>query len=405
MQQFLSFHLGEAECAVDLSLVHEVIRCTGITRCAGLEDTFAGAIHRHGEFLPVVDLHQQGVGSTRPADSNTRILVLDAAGYEVGVLVDHLGEIMHLASPAMRSLPHWMSAAKAPYFTGLCTVEGRRLLILTPSQLLPEHMGSSDASSWSIPVPPEEAAPEERQDTVAQPKRTWRHKTPHQPQDIPDQEVQLQSTLDARSLKELEEMARAMSEGDFHRQVSSKVQGELENLSAYIVKTMSNLQLLDPSVRISAERDIPAASQQLSDVVKATEEATNTIISLTETLLDHQAALGEAIEKLKRQKYRSRDYQEIVRQIEHLHWEDEKTLIEIITNLSFQDLTGQRINKIVTMVTTVQDKLYDLIQAFGIRAQAPVEDPVQEPPSKPPGEEAGKLAQDSVDSLLNQLFN
>jgi chemotaxis protein CheZ len=168
---------------------------------------------------------------------------------------------------------------------------------------------------------------------------------------------------------------------------------------------MSNLQLLDPSVRISAERDIPAASQQLSDVVKATEEAANTIISLTEILLDHQAALGEAIEKLKRQKYRSRDHQEIVTQIEHLHWEDEKTLIEIITNLSFQDLTGQRINKIVTMVTTVQDKLRDLIQAFGIRVQASVEDPVQGPPSEPPGDEAGKLAQDSVDSLLSQLFN
>ena len=139
MQQFLSFHLGEAECAVDLSLVHEVIRCTGITRCAGLEDTFAGAIHRHGEFLPVVYLHQQGARSTRPADSNTRILVLDAAGYEVGVLIDHLGEIIYLASPTIQPLPHWMSAAKAPYFKGLSAIDGRWLLILAPSRLLPEH--------------------------------------------------------------------------------------------------------------------------------------------------------------------------------------------------------------------------------------------------------------------------
>jgi len=218
-------------------------------------------------------------------------------------------------------------------------------------------------------------------------------------------EAELQSTLDAQSLKELEEMARAMSEGDFHRQISSKVHGELESLAAYIGKTMSNLQLLDPSVRLSAERDIPAASQQLSDVVKSTEEATNTIISLTDTLMDHQATLGESIEKLKLPKPRSREYQDLIDQIEQLHMEDEQTLMEIVTSLSFQDLTGQRINKIVSMVATVQDKLRDLIQAFGIKAEEAVKDPVPESSPEPSADEAVKLAQDSVDSLLNQLFN
>jgi chemotaxis protein CheZ len=217
--------------------------------------------------------------------------------------------------------------------------------------------------------------------------------------------VELQSTLDAQSLKELEEMAKAMSEGDFHRQVSSKVHGELENLATYIGKTMANLQVLDPSVRLSAERDIPTASQQLSDVVKSTEEAMNTIISLTDTLMDHQATLGESIEKLKLQKSRSREYQDLIDQIEQLHMEDEKTLMEIITSLSFQDLIGQRINRIVTMVATVQDKLRDLIQAFGIKVHEAHKDPVPEPSPEPAAEEAGKLAQDSVDSLLNQLFN
>jgi chemotaxis protein CheZ len=211
--------------------------------------------------------------------------------------------------------------------------------------------------------------------------------------------------LDAQSLKELEEMAKAMSEGDFHRQVSSKVHSELENLATYIGKTMANLQLLAPSVRLSAERDIPTASQQLSDVVKSAEEATNTIISLTDTLMDHQATLGESIEKLKLQKSRSREYQDLIDQIEQLHMKDEKTLMEIITSLSFQDLTGQRINRIVTMVATVQDKLRDLIQAFGIKVHEAHKDPVPEPSPEPAAEEAGKLAQDSVDSLLNQLFN
>jgi chemotaxis protein CheZ len=401
-QQLLSFHAGEVEWAVDLSLVLEVIRFTGMARLAGLAGALAGAIHRHGGLLPIVDLQRHSARPPRQLDNHSRILVLDASGHEVGVLVDHLGEIVQLAASAIHPLPRWLSASQAPYFQGLAMVEGRWLLILAPAQLLPDDVGSSDASPWAAPLPSEVAEAQEARDTAIHPKRACRAKAPRRPQQAAAQEVQLQSTLDAQSLRELEEMAKAMSEGDFHRQISSKVQGELENLAAYIAKTMSNLQLLEPSVRLSAEREIPTASQQLSDVLKSTEEATNTIMSLTDILLDHQAVLGEAIEKLRQHKHRSRAYQEIIDRIEHLHREDEKTLMEIITNLSFQDLTGQRINKIVTMVATVQNKLCELIQAFGIKVRAEVPEAVDE---RPTGEEAGKLAQDSVDSLLNQLFN
>jgi chemotaxis signal transduction protein/chemotaxis regulatin CheY-phosphate phosphatase CheZ len=405
MQQFLSFHVGETECAVDCSLVLEVIRFTELTRFAGLAGTFVGAIYRHGGFLPIVDLRHPCICPTPPPNNHSRIIILNVSGSEVGVLVDHLGEIVQLSTSAIHPLPTWISASKTPYFKGISPVEGRWLLILAPAQLLPDSARSAEASAWSSALSPVEGETPNSTETAAHQKRIWRHKVPRQPQDSADQEVQLQSNLDAHSIKELEEMAKAMSEGDFHRQVSSKIQGELENLAAYIAKTMSNLRLLDPSVRISAEHDIPAASQQLSDVVKSTEEATNTIISLTEMLLDHQTVLGEAIEKLKGQKYRNRDHQELLHQIERLHWEDEKTLMEIITNLSFQDLTGQRINKIVTMVATVQAKLCDLIQAFGIKVQAAVGEAAQATALDPVGKDTGKLAQHSVDSLLNQLFN
>lgn len=404
-RRFLSFHAGEVECAVDLSLVFEVIRFTGMARFAGLEGAFAGALHRPGGWLPIVDLRRHSALPPRPLDNHGRILVLDASGHEVGVLADHVGEIVQLAASAIHPLPRWMSASKAPYFQGLARVEGRWLLILAPALLLPDDVGSSGASPWSAPIPPEVAEAQEARDTAIPPKRSWRLKAPRQPQQTAEQDVQLQSTLDARSLRELEEMAKAMSEGDFHRQVSSKIQGELENLAAYIAKTMSNLQLLEPSVRLSAEREIPTASQQLSDVIKSTEEATNTIMSLTDILLDHQTALGEALAKLRNHKHRSRDYQEIIDRIEQLHREDEKTLMEIITNLSFQDLTGQRINKIVAMVATVQNKLCDLIQAFGIKVRAEIAEPIPGTPGGSAGEEAGNLAQDSVDSLLNQFFN
>jgi chemotaxis signal transduction protein/chemotaxis regulatin CheY-phosphate phosphatase CheZ len=405
MHQLLSFRVGEMECAVDLSLVDEVIRCTQMASFPGLAGTVVGAIHRYDTFLPVVDLRPQFEATKRIPDDRSRILILHAAGYSLGLLIDALGEIMYSSSRAVQSPPAWMSALNLPYIQGLGSVEGRWFLVLDPSGLLQGNTRSVDLAPWPSAALSSEDDHKQPGPEASPARRPWRYKVPRQPLEAEEPAVELQSTLDAQSLKELEEMARAMSEGDFHRQVCSKVHGELENLAASIGKTMSNLQLLDPSVRISAERDIPAASRQLSDVVKSTEEATNTIISLTDTLMDHQATLGESIEKLKLQKPRSREYQDLIDQIEQLHMEDEKTLIEIVTSLSFQDLTGQRINKIVTMVATVQAKLRDLIQAFGIKVDESFKDPVPVPSPEPSAEEAGKLAQDSVGSLLNQLFN
>jgi chemotaxis signal transduction protein/chemotaxis regulatin CheY-phosphate phosphatase CheZ len=405
MHQLLSFRVGEMECAVNLSFVHEVIRYTEMVRFPGLAGTVAGAIHRDETFLPVVDLRQQFETTKRIPDDRSRILILRATGQALGLLVDALGEIVSTSSRAIQAPPAWMSALNLPYIQGLGNAEGRWFLVLDPSGLLQGDTKAVDLAPWPSAALSSEDNHRQPGPEASPARRPWRHKVPRQPLEAQEPAVELQSTLDAQSLKELEEMAKAMSEGDFHRQVSSTVHGELENLATYIGKTMANLQLLDPSVRLSAERDIPTASQQLSDVVKSTEEATNTIISLTDTLMDHQATLGESIEKLKLQKPRSPEYQDLIRQIEQLHMEDEKTLMEIITSLSFQDLTGQRINKIVTMVATVQDKLRDLIQAFGIKVDEVRKDPVPEPSPEPAAEEAGKLAQDSVDSLLNQLFN
>jgi chemotaxis protein CheZ len=393
------------ECAVDLSLVDEVIRCTEMASLPGLAGTVVGAIHRYDTFLPVVDLRQQFEATKRIPEDRSRILILHSAGHSLGLLVDALGEIMYASSRDVQSPPAWMSALNLPHIQGLGRANGRWFVVLNPSGLLQGDSKSVDQAPWPCAALSSEDNHKPPGPEASPARRPRRHKVPRQSWEAEEPAVELQSTLDAQSLKELEEMAKAMSEGDFHRQISSKVYGELENLAAYIGKTMANLQLLAPSVRLSAERDIPAASRQLSDVVKSTEEATNTIISLTDTLMDHQAILGDWIEKLKLQKPSSREYQDLIDQIEQLHMEDEKTLMEIVTSLSFQDLTGQRINKIVTMVATVQDKLRDLIQAFGIKVDEALKEPVPAPSPEPAALEAGTLAQDSVDSLLNQLFN
>lgn len=173
---------------------------------------------------------------------------------------------------------------------------------------------------------------------------------------------------ETHGIKELVDVARAMSEGDFYRELSVTLKGELSQLAEYINKTRVSLQHLEPSVREST-KNIPMASQQLSDVTRATEEATHKVLSLTEEILDEQEALGKHLTAARTAAAApgGDGLPAALDAIDGATGRTKEKLIEIMTNLSFQDLTGQKIKKIVALVQEVEAKILELILSFGLR--------------------------------------
>ncbi|OGW15369.1 MAG: hypothetical protein A3G93_07365 [Nitrospinae bacterium RIFCSPLOWO2_12_FULL_45_22] len=171
------------------------------------------------------------------------------------------------------------------------------------------------------------------------------------------------------SVQDLIELAKSVAEGDFYREVSIALRGELSRLADYINKTRKNLQLLDPPLRESAEK-IPVASCQLTDIFAATEEATHKILSLTEEMLDDQNQVGSLIDKIQTLIGNAPNNGEptsLLDQINNVNLTNETRLIDIMTTLSFQDITGQKIKKIVKLIDEIETRLLEIIVAFGIK--------------------------------------
>lgn len=207
---------------------------------------------------------------------------------------------------------------------------------------------------------------------------------------------------DYSSLKELVESAKAMSEGNFYKEVNTKLKGELGDLARFINITMQNLQFLDPPVRESSQR-MPEVSSQLFDVNKAAEEATHKVLSLTEKILEDQEALSLQISKLKNvvetTKPVNGDLHDIIGELKRINEEDKNGLIEILSNLSFQDLTGQKIKKVMVTLEEVQTRLLECIMAFGITIKDEGEIISQLKDSSV----SKDLKQDLVDEILREL--
>ena len=136
----------------------------------------------------------------------------------------------------------------------------------------------------------------------------------------------------------VEELIESM-EGDVTAgQISLKA--ELQDLVEYIQQARADIVAMSPSD--IHDEHIPAATDELDEVVKATEEATDTILDAAEALETLGAELpGEVGERIS----------------------------EIVTKIyeasNFQDVTGQRINKVVIALRHIDKKVRAMAEAVG----------------------------------------
>lgn len=137
-------------------------------------------------------------------------------------------------------------------------------------------------------------------------------------------------------------MASEGSKGDADKADQTVIffQDELYDLLTIIEQTKADLADIQPK-HLSMNK-IPEASSQLDQVVAATEEAASKIMDSAEEIADVAAALDGRLAD---------------------------QLMTISTNIfeasSFQDITGQRVTKVVNTLKYLEEKLSGLAEAIG----------------------------------------
>ena len=124
----------------------------------------------------------------------------------------------------------------------------------------------------------------------------------------------------------------AQSLQSFFQAMDAKVYRELREIAGYIESMRTEIGALQ--VNDLKNTRIPSAGEELGAIVKATENATNTIMECAEALMGADASDAAA-------------YKALV---------DEKMMI-IFEACSFQDITGQRIAKVVETLQHIEQRV------------------------------------------------
>lgn len=162
--------------------------------------------------------------------------------------------------------------------------------------------------------------------------------------------------------------------------LDKSVYGEFRYIATYIARTRQEISALRPN-DISGER-IPSAGAELEAIVRHTEAATHTIMEAAEAIMIADPTDADA-------------FKAVV---------DEKVM-DIFQACSFQDITGQRVQKIVETLRHIEQRVERFAKVMGVQDAALEEEDPREIRRKNlllngPSLNGPEVGQDTIDSLF-----
>ncbi len=137
--KFLTFFLAEEEYGIEILKVQEIIGIMNITTVPRTPSFIRGVINLRGKVIPIVDLRQKFDMASIEQTDETCIIVVQAQGMEMGLVVDRVSEVMNIASEDIDDAPSFGSEVDTSYLLGVAKAEGQVKLLLDIDKVLSGH--------------------------------------------------------------------------------------------------------------------------------------------------------------------------------------------------------------------------------------------------------------------------
>lgn len=207
---------------------------------------------------------------------------------------------------------------------------------------------------------------------------------------------QVEALLSA--VKQGDEMQAAQCLAEINAQTKANVLEQVEQISQNLHDTLESFGE-DATLLQQTKHDLPDTAERLAYVIETTEEASNKTLAASENVM----ALVESLEGVEDPK------------VQRALSEIQNEMTQIMMAQSFQDLTGQVLNRIILVVGAFEQSLHELIDKAGIDlAQVPDKSQSSEaqkaeemkgigPNVTQASKQNSAQSQDDVDDLLSDL--
>ncbi len=134
--QFVGFELGGQQYAFRIEQIQEIVILEQVTKTPQVPDYCEGVSNLRGSIIPIINLRKLFALEPKPADSETRTIVVNVDGRTMGCTVDTVSQVIRIPEDAIQRAPEPVTADGAEYIVGFARLEGRLVILLDINKLL-----------------------------------------------------------------------------------------------------------------------------------------------------------------------------------------------------------------------------------------------------------------------------
>ncbi|MBF0553406.1 MAG: protein phosphatase CheZ [Nitrospirae bacterium] len=385
MGQYIGFNLGKEEYVIPIIKVQEIMKPSQATRLPQTPDSVSGIINLRGKTISVLNLrHRLGL-NCEDVTENGNIIVVNLGRITFGIEVGAITGVMTIEKDMIKTDIAYVSGKDGCCVSGIAKINGGKmviildfpkLLVLEDNSLLEDDIvGSEEAEDGTtiitkrvMTIGGEFFVKEVRESLV----KTVAGKGIGNSavEKIMDEVQRLLGAFASANVEEAEKAIDVLSRfGD--REMFSGIGKMTRKLHDSLNEFK---RLLDDGLRVTADEvmsDAPAAQDKLEWVIAKTEEAASNTITIAEKNQAKLAGIQQRLDMLEAEFGASvpgaeKDTFDFLRlEINEIN----NDFMEIMLAQEFQDVTGQILRKVITLVRELESQLVKLILMFGVKPE------------------------------------
>jgi purine-binding chemotaxis protein CheW len=134
--QYVTFRVADEEYGIDVMKVQEIIRYEEPTKVPNAPEVIKGVINFRGEVIPVFDLRIKFNLELRKYDNFTVVVILEVKDKIIGIIVDHVSDILSFAPEDIQKDLEFSSNIKTEFIRGMAKLDDRLIMLLELEKLL-----------------------------------------------------------------------------------------------------------------------------------------------------------------------------------------------------------------------------------------------------------------------------
>jgi purine-binding chemotaxis protein CheW len=139
--QFVGFEIDGQQYAFRIEQIQEIVILDSVTPTPGVVDHVEGVSNLRGAIIPIVNLRKLIGLEPKPADSETRTIVVNVGERTMGCTVDAVSQVIRIPTESIQPAPDTVTADGADFISGFAKLNDRLVILLDIDELLsPERL-------------------------------------------------------------------------------------------------------------------------------------------------------------------------------------------------------------------------------------------------------------------------